>query len=39
VGYGSTYASHLFEATKFDVRATQYLSLTCDEVSTIDNQN
>jgi hypothetical protein len=29
----------ILEATQFDIGTTQYLSLICDEVSTIDNQS
>jgi hypothetical protein len=29
----------ILEATKYTIGAAQYLSRTCDEVSTIDNQS
>ncbi len=29
----------ILEATKFIIGVAQYLSITCDEVSTIDNQS
>ncbi len=38
--YGSTYMHGIvLEVTKFVIGTTQYLSLTCDEVSTINNQS
>jgi hypothetical protein len=40
---GQAMAQHMhgivLEVTKFVVGAVQFMSLTCDEVSTIDNQN
>ncbi len=41
--FGRVMAQHMhgiiLEATQFAIGATQYLSLICDEVSTIDNQS
>ncbi len=41
--YGRVMAQHMhgiiLEATQFVIGATQYSSLICDEISTIDNQS